>query len=73
MAGRGSSNRHSATKIVIHRRNGTLTISQGGTLMTQFLFPRFTNADEAQRYYEQQGYVLTSDRKSRISLIKWEG
>ena len=41
--------------------------------MTQFLFPRFTNADEAQRYYEQQGYVLTSDRKSRISLIKWEG
>ena len=73
MARRGSSNRNNASKIVIHKRNRTLTISQGGTTLTQYLFPRFTNADEAQRYYELHGYVVTFNRKSRVSLVKDNG
>ncbi|HLU12131.1 MAG TPA: hypothetical protein VK003_20815 [Oceanobacillus sp.] len=72
MAGRGSSKRRNASKVVIHRRQGTLTISQDGSTMTQYLFPRFANADEAQRYFEQAGYVVASERKSKVSLIKSE-
>jgi hypothetical protein len=59
--------------VVIHRRNGTLTVSQGGTAMVGYISPRFSNPDEAQTYYEQQGYVVTSRNKSKVTLLRREG
>jgi hypothetical protein len=62
-----------AARVVINRRNGTLYVSQGGTAMTGYISPRFQTPDEAQAYYEQQGYVVTRSSKIRVTLLKHEG
>jgi hypothetical protein len=62
-----------AARVVINRRNGTLNISHGGTAIVGYISPRFSNPDEAQAYYEQQGYVVTRSSKLRVTLVKHEG
>lgn len=41
--------------------------------MVGYISPRFSNPDEAQTYYEQQGYVVTSRNKSKVTLLRREG
>lgn len=73
MAGRGSTKRSSASRVVIHRRNGTISISHGGTALSGYISPRFQTPDEAQAYYEQQGYIVASSNQRKVILIKRDG
>jgi hypothetical protein len=72
MRTRKSEARGATARVIIHRRKGTLYVSQGGTTTVGYISPRFQNPEEAQAYYEQQGYVVTGINKSRVTLVKYE-